>query len=66
MGKMPALLITIFLGELGVHRFLSGKIGTGLIWLCTGGCFAIGWILDIIKVVKGEFTDAKGNPWGVD
>lgn len=63
MTKTTALIVTIFLGELGVHRFMAGKIGTGILWLCTGGCFCIGWILDIIKVANGTFTDSKGNPW---
>ena len=31
MEKTPALIVTIFLGELGVHRFMAGKIGTGII-----------------------------------
>ena len=31
MQKTSAILITLFLGELGVHRFLAGKIGAGVI-----------------------------------
>ncbi|MEG2897858.1 MAG: TM2 domain-containing protein, partial [Eubacterium sp.] len=33
MSKTTAIIITFFLGELGVHRFMAGKIGTGIIWL---------------------------------
>ena len=50
MSKTSAILITFFLGGLGVHRFMAGKIGTGIIWLLTGGCLGIGWIVDIVKV----------------
>lgn len=66
MEKTTALIITILLGELGVHRFITGKIGTGIIWLCTAGCFGIGWIVDIVKVAKGEFTKVDGTPWIVE
>lgn len=64
MTKTKALLITFFLGGLGVHRFMAGKTGTGIIWLCTGGCLGIGWLIDIIKVAGGKFTDKNGNVWG--
>ena len=63
MEKTPAILITFFLGELGVHRFLAGKIGTGIIWLLTCGCFGIGWLIDLINVIRGTFTKADGTPW---
>lgn len=63
MDKTAALLITIFLGELGVHRFMSGKIGTGVIWLLTGGCCGIGWIIDVVNVATGKFTKKDGTPW---
>ena len=63
MEKTTALILTIFLGELGVHRFMTGKIGTGIIRLCTAGCFGIGYIVDIINVATGKFTKKDGTPW---
>ena len=60
-SKITALLLCIFLGGLGVHRFYVGKIGTGIIWLLTGGILGIGWLVDIIMIAVGKFKDKQGN-----
>jgi len=55
------LVLTILFGWLGVHRFYVGKIGTGLVWLLTSGVFFIGWVIDIVQVSTGHFTDKSGQ-----
>ncbi|WP_080602446.1 NINE protein [Bdellovibrio bacteriovorus] len=39
-------ILLTFLGIFGVHRFYMGKWLSGLIWLCTGGLFLIGYLYD--------------------
>lgn len=63
MSKVAAILITFFLGSLGVHRFMAGKIGTGILWLITLGVFGIGWLVDVIMVATGKFNKKDGTPW---
>jgi TM2 domain-containing membrane protein YozV len=41
-----AWLLLTYLGIFGVHRFYLGKIGTGLLWLCTAGLAGIGIVYD--------------------
>lgn len=51
-NKSIALLLCIFLGMYGAHKFYEGKIVMGLLYLFTGGLFGIGWIVDILILLR--------------
>lgn len=55
------LILVLLTGFLGGHRFYVGKVGTGVLFLLTGGFFFIGWIIDIFTVLFGNFTDKTGS-----
>ena len=61
-SKTTAMILSIFLGSLGVDRFYVGKIGTGILKLITFGGFGIWWLVDLIMIATGSFKDKQGNP----
>ena len=58
---MVTLLLSIFVGALGIDRFYLGYTGLGILKLLTGGGCGIWWLIDLILIVTGSMTDAQGN-----
>lgn len=59
-SKWVAFFLCFFLGCFGFHRFYVGKVGTGILYLCTVGLFGIGAIVDCILILCGSFKDKYG------
>ena len=59
---MVALLLSIFLGYLGVDRFYIGHVGLGLLKLFTFGGCGIWWLVDVILIATNSLKDSQGRP----
>jgi TM2 domain len=51
------MVLAVFTGFFGGHRFYAGKIGSGIGMIFTLGGFGLWWIYDCILVAAGEFRD---------
>ena len=60
-SRTTTLLLGIFTGFVGGHRFFVGKHGTGILMACTLGGLGLWWLADLIIVGTGEFTDDEGR-----
>lgn len=57
--KDPVLFLILvllgFFGAAGIHRFVAGHIGLGVIYLFTGGLCLVGTIVDLINYKNFSF-----------
>ena len=60
--KLTAFLLCWFLGIFGVHRFYTGKIWTGILYILTGGLGGIGVFIDLLRITFNGFPDKQGVP----
>ena len=58
---MTTLLLCVFCGGIGVHRYYVGKIGTDILYTLTLSFLGIGCLIDLIKIISGKFTDKDGR-----
>lgn len=50
-NPVVALILSIFLGELGIDRFYIGNIGLGILKLITGGGCGVWWFIDLFLIM---------------
>jgi hypothetical protein len=59
---LTAVLLSFFVGVLGIDRFYLGYTTYGILKLITFGGCGIWAIIDLILIAMGKVTDAKGLP----
>ena len=63
--KMTTLLLCILpalVGINGIHRFYTGKTGSGIAMLLTCGGLGIWALIDLVMIALGKFTDSDERP----
>ncbi|MFC2067416.1 TM2 domain-containing protein [Chloroflexota bacterium] len=60
-SRLAVTLFAFFLGELGIHRFYLGKIGTAILMILTVGGLGIRALVDFIMAVAGVMKDKEGK-----
>jgi LSD1 subclass zinc finger protein len=56
------LFLACTLGTWGAHRYYVGRVGSAVIQTLTLGGFYFWWLIDIIAILSGNFTDVQGRP----
>lgn len=60
IGKRPVLILCLFFGFLGIHRFYLQKFRSGALQLFTLGGFGLWTLRDLYKIATGQFKDQRG------
>ena len=58
---LTALLLSLFLGGLGIDRFYLGYGGLGVLKLLTLGGLGVWALIDFIRIALNQLPDANGN-----
>ncbi|QNM86243.1 TM2 domain-containing protein [Polaribacter pectinis] len=60
-SQVTALLLSLFLGGLGVDRFYLGYTLLGVLKLITLGGFGIWYIIDLVMIITGDLQPKNGS-----
>lgn len=60
-SQLIALLLAIFVGGIGIHRFYLGYTWQGIVQLVTlGGC-GVWALIDLIRIITGDLQPKNGS-----
>ena len=60
-SKFIAILLSLFLGELGIDRFYLGYYLSGFLKLITLGGFGVWYVIDLILIIIGFLEPKDGS-----
>ena len=60
-SKLVTFILSWFLGFFGIHRFYTGKVWTGILYLLTGGLWGVGVFFDNLFILMNCYKDKEGN-----
>lgn len=60
-SKKIAFVLCLFGGLIGLHHFYVGNILKGILYLFTLGLFGVGFIIDLVSIITGNFKDSSGT-----
>ena len=60
--KWVAFILCLIGGLFGLHHFYVGRIFRGIVDIFTFNFFLVGYIIDLIAILCGSFTDRAGLP----
>ncbi|MCR5005285.1 MAG: TIR domain-containing protein [Clostridiales bacterium] len=60
--KKTAMLLCIFFGWFGAHRYYTEKWLTAILYTATLGLMGFGWLIDIALIAADQFMDGSGQP----
>lgn len=58
---MTTLLLCIFTGNFGGHKFYTGHRGLAVVHLFTFGCCGLWTLWDLYQIITENFTDSEGR-----
>lgn len=60
-SRLVTIILCVFGGWFGIHRFYTGYPLTGILYLCTCGLFGVGVIVDLLWLIFGSYRNAQGQ-----
>lgn len=60
-SQLVALLLVLFVGGIGIHRFYLGYTWQGVVQLLTFGGCGVWSLIDLIRIITGDLTPKDGS-----